>query len=186
MFFRSSPSPLALPRLQHTEVCAPPTCPQFSWIPVRQDTQLFSAPIRKEDLERLFPLPVNKSHFPFNVRKKLLSTTFLQILDYGDVVYQHAPSYLLSSLDALYHGALRFITDCKFLTHHCELYERVAWPSLRILRKMPWHLLIYKAILGHLPNYLCCLFVYANSAAYLGQDTPGKEILISVSLFLVK
>ncbi len=38
VFFRSSPSPLALPRLQHTEVCAPPTCPLFSWIPVRQDT----------------------------------------------------------------------------------------------------------------------------------------------------
>ncbi len=42
-----------------------------------------------------------------------MSATFLQILDYGDVVYQHAPSYLLSSLDALYHGALRFITDSK-------------------------------------------------------------------------
>jgi len=84
-----------------------------------------------------------------------MSATFLSILDYGDVVYQHAPSYLLSSLDALYHGALRFITDCKFITHHCELYERVAWP-LRIQRKMHWHLLIYKAILGNLPTYLCC------------------------------
>ncbi len=61
------------------------------------------------------------------MRKKLVSATFLPILDYGDVVYQHAPSYLLSSLDALYHGALRFITDCKFTTHW-ELYERVAWP----------------------------------------------------------
>ncbi len=75
-----------------------------------------------------------------------MSATFLPILDYGDVVYQHAPSYLLSSLDALYHGALRFITDSKFTTHHCELYEKVAWPPLRIQRKMHWHLLIYKAI----------------------------------------
>ncbi len=97
----------------------------------------------------------NKSCFPFKVRKKLVSATFLPILDYGDVVYQHAPSYLLSSLDALYHGALRFITDCKFTRHHCELYERVAWPPLRIRRKMHWNLLIYKAILGNLPNYLC-------------------------------
>ncbi len=72
-----------------------------------------------------------------------MSATFLPILDYGYVVDQ------LSSLDALYHGALRFITDCKCITHHCELYERVAWPSLRIRRKMYWHLLIYKAILGH-------------------------------------
>ncbi len=42
-----------------------------------------------------------------------MSATFLPILDYGEMVYQHAPSYRLSSLDALYHGALRFITDCK-------------------------------------------------------------------------
>ncbi len=51
----------------------------------------------------------NKFCFSFNVRKKLVTTTFLPMLDYGDVVYQFAPSYLLSSLDAVYHGALRFI-----------------------------------------------------------------------------
>ncbi len=51
--------------------------------------------------------------FSFNVRKKLATTTFLPVLDYGDVVYQFTPSYLLSSLDAVYHGALRFISDCK-------------------------------------------------------------------------
>ncbi len=38
--------------------------------------------------------------------------------------------------------------------YELKAYERVAWPPLRIRRKM--HLLIYKAILGHLPNYLCC------------------------------
>ncbi len=51
----------------------------------------------------------NKFCFSFNVRKKLVTTTFLPMLDYGDVVYQFTPSYLLSSLDAVYHGALRFI-----------------------------------------------------------------------------
>ncbi len=53
----------------------------------------------------------DKFCFSFNVRKKLVTTTFLPVLDYGDVVYQFAPSYLLSSLDAIYHGALRFISD---------------------------------------------------------------------------
>lgn len=50
----------------------------------------------------------NKSCFSFNARKKLVSATFLPILDYGNVVYRHALSYLLASL-----CALRFITDCK-------------------------------------------------------------------------
>ncbi len=63
----------------------------------------------------------NKFCFSFNVRKKLVTTTFLPMLDYGDVVYQFAPSYLLSSLDAVYHGALRFISDCnpQLITVHC-------------------------------------------------------------------
>ncbi len=99
----------------------------------------------------------NKFCFSFNVRKKLVTSTFLPVLDYGDVVYQFTPSYLLSSLDAVYHGALRFISDCKPSTHHCILYNRVGWPSLLTRRKMHWYLIIYKAILGMLPSYLCCL-----------------------------
>ncbi len=86
-----------------------------------------------------------------------MSGTFLPILDHGDVVYQHASSYLLASLEAVYHGALRFITDCKFSTHHCILYNRVAWSSLAVRRQMHWYLLIYKAILVFLPSYLSCL-----------------------------
>ncbi len=96
----------------------------------------------------------NKFCFSFNARKKLVSATFLSVLDYyGDI----APSYLLSTLDAVYHGALRFITDCKPSTHHCTLYNRLGWPSLSIRRKMHWYAIIYKAILGMLPSYLCCL-----------------------------
>ncbi len=64
------------------------------------------------------------------------------------IVYQHASSYRLASLEAVYHGALRFITDCSFSTHHCSLYNRVAWSSLAVRRQMHWYLLIYKAILG--------------------------------------
>ncbi len=91
-----------------------------------------------------------------------MSSTFLLVLDYGDVVYQYAPYYLLVSSDALHHGALRFITDCKYSTHHCELYKRLAWPSLSIQRKMHWYLLIYTAIMGYLPFYLCYfLFNYS-------------------------
>ncbi len=69
----------------------------------------------------------------------------------------HASSYRLASLEAVYHGDLRFITDCKFSTHHCILYNRVAWSSLAVRRQMHWYLLIYKAIFIFLPSYLCCL-----------------------------
>ncbi len=61
----------------------------------------------------------------------------------------------LQFLQFYYNG--RFISDCKPTTHHCILYNRVGWSSLLIRRKMHWHLIIYKAILGMLPSYLCCL-----------------------------
>ncbi len=54
---------------------------------------------------------------------------------------------------SVYHGALRFITDCTFSTHHCILYNRVAWSSLAVRRQMHWYLLIYKAILGSAFEY---------------------------------
>ncbi len=53
----------------------------------------------------------NKTFFSFNARKKLVSGTFLPILDYGDVVYQQASSYLLASPEAVFHGALIFYTS---------------------------------------------------------------------------
>ncbi len=61
----------------------------------------------------------------------------------------------LQFLQFYYNG--RFISDCNPTTHHCILYNRVGWSSLLIRREMHWHLIIYKAILGMLPSYLCCL-----------------------------
>jgi len=49
----------------------------------------------------------------------------------------------------------------------------VSWALLNIRRKMHWYLLIYKAILGYLPPYLCCLSK---------QKLPGNYSLRSVSI----
>lgn len=86
--------------------------------------------------------------------------TFLPVLDYGDVVYQHASCYLLASLDALYHS--------QHITVHCI---RVAWSQLTIRRTIYWCLLIYKAILGHLPSYLCCFIQQKSVGNYLRSQT---------------
>ncbi len=105
------------------------------------------------------------------------SATFLPILAYGDVVYQHTPSCRLSSLDAVYHGALRVITDCKHLTHDCTVYSRVAWSSLAVRRKMHWYLMICKAICFFLPQYLCCLIQQKSQCTF-------QCIIISMYLLL--
>lgn len=102
----------------------------------------------------------NKCCFSAAARKRLVATTFLPLLDYGDVLYMNAPVSCLQHLDAAYHGALRFITGSKPLTHHCTLYSLVNWSSLSIRRTLHWYTFIYKSILGLLPaylsNYLSC------------------------------
>ncbi len=47
-----------------------------------------------------------KKSFSFEVRKRIIQTMFLPILDYGDCIYMHASLYLLKRLDSVYYAAL--------------------------------------------------------------------------------
>ena len=85
----------------------------------------------------------NKLCFSFNVKKQLVATTFLSVLDCGDLLYMHTSAQCLHKVDTAYHASLRFITNCKALTHHCELYSRVGWPALATRRLCHWYSFIY-------------------------------------------
>lgn len=117
-----------------------------------------------------------KSCLSFESRRRLVAATFLSVLDYGDVLYMHASAQSLQALDTVYHGALRFITNLKSLTHRCVLYSRVGWSSLSTRRLMHWHILIYKAVLGLLPSYLL---------TFVSQRTSGSYNLRSQNLLLL-
>lgn len=95
----------------------------------------------------------NKSCFSFETKRRLVAATFLSVLDYGDVIYMNASITSLKLLDTVYHGALRFITNFRALTHQCSLYDRVGWSALSTRRLNHWYIFIYKAILGLLPPY---------------------------------
>ena len=99
-----------------------------------------------------------KSCFSFSARRQLVLGLFLSQLDYGDTVYRFACQTALAKLDPLYHAALRFISNSAFRTHHCALYASVGWSSLAMRRMQHWYILIYKAILGKLPVYICSRF----------------------------
>ena len=88
----------------------------------------------------------NKSCLNFNTRKRAVA-----LIDYGDIVYMNASASSLQMMDVVYHGALRFITGCDYLSHHCTLYSLVSWSSLSTHRLMHWYNLTYKSILGLLP-----------------------------------
>lgn len=94
---------------------------------------------------------LSKPWFSSRVKLKLFEASFLPIIDYDDVLYMNASSQCLHILDSVYHGALRVITNCGALTHHCTLHSKVNWPSLYVRRLKHWHVLIYKAILEMIP-----------------------------------
>lgn len=104
--------------------------------------------------------------FLLTSKKRLVAATFLPVLYYGDLLYMHASAQSLHMLDTVYHASLRFITNCKALTHHCELYSRVGWPALATRRLVHWFTFIYKAILGLLPSYLCIFISQKNIEQY--------------------
>lgn len=114
----------------------------------------------------------NKLCFSFNVKKRLVAATFLPVLDYGDLLYMHASAQCLHMVDTAYHASLRFITNCKALTHHCELYSRVGWPPLATRRLLHWYTFIYKAILGLLPYYLCFHYTKKHRAVFTAFSGP--------------
>lgn len=51
---------------------------------------------------------------------------------------------------------LCFVTGAPFSTNHCDLYKRIGWSSLHIGR-LHHRLLIHKALLGKMPQYLSSL-----------------------------
>jgi len=71
------------------------------------------------------------SNLPSVVTAQGTQIEFVSTYKYlDDVLYMHATSQSLQSMDAMYHGALRFITNFKSLTHHCLLYARVGCSSV--------------------------------------------------------
>ena len=96
----------------------------------------------------------NKSCFSLEARRRLVEATFLPVLEYGDLLYINASAHCLHMLDIVYHGATRFITNSRALSHHCTLYSKVNCPSLFLRRLSHGYVFIYKAILGKLPCFV--------------------------------
>ncbi len=105
----------------------------------------------------------NKSCFSLQVRKHLILTTFVPLLDYGDLLVMNAPDTYLKKPDTVYHCALRFITGCGNLVHHCTLYATANCPSLSARRLSCWMVFIYKSLLGLVPTYLCSYMCLRNN-----------------------
>ena len=99
----------------------------------------------------------NNASFTHAAKHTFVKLTILPIHDFCDVIYKLASNTLLSKLDAVYHSAIRFVTNAPYTTHHCDRYALVGWPSLHICLLTHWLQVIYKSLLGKAPPYLSSL-----------------------------
>lgn len=126
----------------------------YKYLCILIDENLILKNIRTSKLGSFYK---NKSCFSFNIKKWPVAATFLTHIDYGDITYVNAHVTSLQMLEAVYHGALRFNTGRKTLTHHCTIHSLVNWPSLFTRRLFHWYIFIYKSVIGLLPVYLTSL-----------------------------
>lgn len=111
----------------------------------------------------------NASCFSLQVRSHLVKSTFLPLLDYGDL---HAPVQYLKRLDSMYNSALRFVTKSGLQVHHCTLYATAKCPSLASRRLTRWLTFVHKSLIGLAPSYLSELLIIKQSHyALRSQDS---------------
>ena len=87
----------------------------------------------------------------------------------------HASHSVLKILDPVYHSAIRFITDDAYQTHHCNLYDKVGWPSLSKRRDIHWYLFIFKSLIGKQPPYITGMLDQKNIGRY---STRSSDLLL--------
>ncbi len=96
-----------------------------------------------------------KKENSFVAWKRLVESTVLSVLDYGDIISMHAPLNVFKKLYVVYHAALRYVTGTSVRTHHCNLYEMTKLASLCLRRKKTcYFFFILKALVGKLPQYI--------------------------------
>ena len=71
------------------------------------------------------------------VRKHLITTTFLPLLNYEDLIFMNAPDQFLKKVDTVYHCALHFYYWLHHV-HHCSFYAVTHCLSLYVCRLSHW------------------------------------------------
>lgn len=89
---------------------------------------------------------INTSCFSIQVRKYLVSATFLSLLNYDDLLNINASELCVWKLGIVYLCALCLITGCRGLVHYHTLY--FCWLSYCLV-------FMYKSLPGLVPSYLC-------------------------------
>jgi len=101
---------------------------------------------------------LDTKRFSHQVRKHLITSTFLPLMDDGDLLLMNTSAQHLKKLDLLYHCGLRFMTDCSYHVHHYTLYATANYPFLSDRRLSHWLFLSINALLdffSHIYAYFC-------------------------------
>lgn len=109
--------------------------------------------------------------FTQDTRLKIVTQLLFPIIDYADTVYMNTTQSNLKSLTVVYNSICRFVLRCPFLTHHCDMYQRMNILSPSARRRFHWFQFIYKCKFFNYPLYLRqYLISYSSSYALRHHD----------------
>uniref|UniRef100_A0A8C5MDD6 Reverse transcriptase domain-containing protein n=1 Tax=Leptobrachium leishanense TaxID=445787 RepID=A0A8C5MDD6_9ANUR len=120
----------------------------------------------------------NKSCLSPAVRKQIVQQMLMPAIEYGDVVYAAAPQSHLQKLTTLYNSFCRFVLQCNYMTHHCDMLKELNWPSLESRRTLHLSNLVFKSFSGKLPPYLNRLLPSAIPSSYNLRSRTGTLLAI--------
>uniref|UniRef100_A0A8C5P787 Reverse transcriptase domain-containing protein n=1 Tax=Leptobrachium leishanense TaxID=445787 RepID=A0A8C5P787_9ANUR len=96
---------------------------QVMWL----DPNLSFGPHIEKLSSKLYPklgaLYRNKSCLSPVVRKQIVQQMLMPAIEYRDIVYAAAPQTHLQKLTTLYNSFCRFVLQCNYMTHHCDMLK---------------------------------------------------------------
>ncbi|CAH2299605.1 Hypothetical predicted protein [Pelobates cultripes] len=96
----------------------------------------------------------NKSCLSPTVKERIVQQMLMSIIDNGDVVYASASQSQINNLNTLYNSFCRFVLQCNYSTHHCDMLKELNWLSLESRCTLHLSSLVFKSFSGKLPPYL--------------------------------
>ena len=113
-----------------------------------------------------------KNILPTEVKRILVQSLIMPILDYADVVYKSCSESHSKRLQYAHNSCVRFIFNLKKRDHITPVLKQIGWLKLKERRALHSLLLLYKILRNKVPKYL-----YENFSV-LRSERNGQTLTI--------
>jgi hypothetical protein len=132
--------------------------------------------ICKSVRKSLFPLLKLKYVIPASLKKQLISTLIIPLIDYADVVYQDLSEELSLKLQRLFNACIRFIFNLQISDRITKYIDKLSWLKLSYRRQLHTLSLLHQILNTNTPHYL--LENFKTQDQVHKTNTRGNKTLV--------